>query len=370
MMSESVYKVALGMIPQVTASLVREMAAHDIDPEMFFKENPDTVTDILRLKRGAITERSKWDALERAKSEIKDIERFGINTFFLLDDNYPKRLSQAHDAPVTFFTIGDADLDASKILSVVGTRIPTPYGVDFVRKLCKDLAGLIPGTLVVSGLAFGIDASAHQGALDNGLPTVAVLAHGLGMVYPAAHRDLAKRIIRSGGCLMSEYPTHEKPFRQRFLERNRIIAALSDVTAVIESKERGGSLSTARSAFSYSREVMAVPGRVNDELSAGCLELVKKYRATLLTSALDMLAVMGWKPTNIDVPPSVPTLFPELEGDTKTVYDLLKRNGEPMQMDAIGVQTGIRAGSLAAVLGEMEFDGLVLRHPGNRYSAI
>lgn len=188
------------------------------------------------------------------------------------------------------------------------------------------------------------------------------------MIYPAPHRDLARRIVKTGGAIVSEYPFGERPYRQRFLERNRIVAALADVTVVAESDIKGGAMSTANTAFSYSRDVMALPGRTSDLLSSGCNLLIRKEKAHLITCAADLIELTGWQPLDAKIDTRQRNLFPELEGDPKLIYETLRFSREPMQVDRLHALTLIPISRLMSALGEMEFDGIIIRHPGNRYS--
>lgn len=226
-----------------------------------------------------------------------------IRTLFLTDSCYPPLLSEAVDAPVLLFVLGNADLSATPAVSLVGTRRCTAYGTNFCKQFVTELAPQFPGADIISGLAYGIDAAAHTAALENNLQTVAVVAHGLDMIYPAAHRDLASRIIASGGAVVSEYPTGVKPLQGNFLKRNRIVAGLSELTIVAESEVRGGAMSTANLAFSYSREVMALPGRASDISSSGCNLLISREKARIYISMPETIKLMGWKPLPRSVRP-------------------------------------------------------------------
>lgn len=366
---EIVYKIALSMQKHVTSSVVREMETRGLSPKDFFTLDTPALSLALGLSAGKAFQRMERDeVLFKARKEWEIMQRHNISGHFLLDDDYPVRLSQASDAPVFLYRVGDADLDSAKMVSVVGTRKPTPYGVDFTSRLIEDLAGYFPDLTVVSGLAYGIDAVAHTAAMKAGLPTVAVVAHGLNMIYPAQHRDLARMIVKNGGAILSEYPFGEQPYRQRFLERNRIVAGLCDVTVVAESDIKGGAMSTANTAFSYSRDVMALPGRASDKLSSGCNMLIRRGKACLITSAADLIEHVGWQPFGIPAGVLQRNLFPELDGEAKLVYDTLRFSTEPMQIDRIHSLTLIPISGLMSVLGEMEFDGIVIRHPGNRFS--
>ncbi len=363
-------KLAFSFLKKADAELLRTLIDKGISAEQFFTMETAELAHALRLSQGNRFEKMERDeAIFRALKELEAIERHHITPLSLLDNDYPVRLAQIPDAPVVLYKLGDADLDSRHIVNLVGTRRSTPYGLDFCKRLISDLAPYFPDLVVVSGLAFGIDAAAHQAALDANVKTVAVVAHGLNMIYPAPHRSLAKTIIQSGGAIVSEYHFGDQPYRQRFLERNRLIAGLSDVTIVVESDVKGGAMSTANTAFSYSRDVMALPGRISDQYSSGCNMLIRKQKAHLITSAADLIELTGWQPLDLNIDTRQRNLFPELDGDAKLVYETIRYSSEPMQADRIHQLTLIPMPRMMATLGEMEFDGILLRHPGNRFSA-
>lgn len=364
-----VYKIALSMMKRVKAPLVHHLYDCGLTAEDFFKLSMSELAQTLNLPRSRGFEQAERDeALFAARNEVKNMLAHGIKGHFLMDSDYPTRLLAVEDAPVMLYQLGQADLDGQHVISLVGTRKPTPYGSDFTRNLVTDLSAYFPDLTVVSGLAYGIDAAAHMAALEAGLATVGVVAHGLNMIYPSAHRDLARKIVYQGGALVSEYPFGSKPYRQRFLERNRIVAALSDVTVVAESDIKGGAMSTANTAFSYSRDVMALPGRITDKLSSGCNHLIRKEKARIITGVPDLVEVTGWHPLDLKIDTTQRNLFPELEGEPKLIYEALRYEKEPMQTDRLHQLTLIPISRMLALLGEMEFDGIVIRHPGSRYS--
>ncbi len=367
--SDLTYKIALSMLKSVNADFVRRLSDAGLSPGDFFSKNTSEIALALGLKNAKTLDKMVIDeALFRARKEEVAISQHHIKTLFLLDDNYPLRLFEVADAPVMLYQLGDADLNAEHIINLVGTRHCTPYGTDFCNKLISDLAVYFPELCVVSGLAYGIDAAAHNASLSNGVTTVAVVAHGLNMIYPSAHRDLAKSILSSGGAIISEYPFGEKPYRQRFLERNRIVAGLADVTIVAESDIKGGAMSTANTAFSYSREVMALPGRTSDQYSSGCNHLIRKEKAHLVGCAADLIELTGWKPLGMNIDVKQRNLFPELEGEVKLVYETLRFAPDAMHLDRIHQLTLIPVGKLLSILGEMEFDGIIVKYPGNRFA--
>ena len=367
-----IQKVALSMIPGVNAELVRNLMERGITCRDFFTTDFSDErfgTDCALRRAAGIDSMHRDEALFRAGKEVEFMERHNIRAYSLYDDDYPMLLREIPDAPVVLYKIGNADLDAEKLVSIVGTRRPTNYGCDFCSGLVDDIGSYFPETVIVSGLAYGIDSVSHSSALEKGLPTVAVVAHGLDTVYPAAHRDLAGRIVRSGGAIVSEYPSGTRIFQGNFLKRNRIVAGLSHVTVVVESEIRGGAMSTANTAFNYSRDVMALPGRISDRMSEGCNLLIRKNKAGMITTAADMIEQMNWKP--LGVPGSVPlqrNLFPELGGNEAKVYELLRKHSEPLTVDAIFQATNIHISELMAILTELEFDAIITKLPGSRYT--
>lgn len=362
-------KIALSFVKGVNRELVLRMEECGVTPEDFFRMDSQELSDALRLAKGTkFPQLEREEALFNARKETELIERHHIRVHFLLDSSYPVRLYQTDQAPVVLYQLGETELDVPHIINIVGTRKPTAYGLSFCKRLVTDMAAYFPDLVVVSGLAYGIDAATHKASIEAGVKTVGVVAHGLQMIYPAQNRELARSIIAKGGSIVTEYPFGSTPYRQRFLERNRIIAALSDVTIVAESDIRGGALSTANTAFHYSRDVAALPGRASDQLSSGCNELIRKQKASLITCAADLIELTGWQPFDMNVDTRQRNLFPEMEGDAKLVYEAIRFSSEPMQADHIRHQTSLPMPKLMALLGELEFDGIIIRHPGNRFS--
>lgn len=366
---EIIYRIALGMMRGTNASLARRIVERGLTLKEFFTLDLLSVSDALGLNsRSGFGANDRNEALSRARQEYEFTSRHSVRALSLVDDDYPWLLGEIPDAPVTLYMLGNADLNSPHSASVVGTRRSTRYGLDFCHRLCSDLGGYFPDLCIVSGLAHGIDSAAHTAALEAGLPTVAVMAHGLDMIYPAANRDLARRIVKSGGAIVSEYPSGSTPRRAYFLERNRIVAGLSQLTVVVESALKGGAMSTANLAFGYDREVMALPGKVSDESSAGCNHLIRKEKAHLISAAADVIELMGWEPLGKHVAPRQRNLFPELEGTASIIYEILKFESSPIAIDALHMRTGVGVNELISTLTELEFDGVITRYPGNRYA--
>ncbi len=263
------------------------------------------------------------------------------------------------------YGLGNADLNPPASIAIVGTRHATPYGTAFVDALIKRLAQRMAiKPLIVSGLAFGIDIAAHRAALREGLPTAAVLAHGLNTIYPAQHRTTAVEIARSEGMLLTDYRSCDPIHKGNFLARNRIVAGLVDCLIVVESAAKGGALITARIADSYSRDVFAVPGRLGDKFSAGCNKLIARSRAHLITGADDLIEAMQW-PVREEETAQL-SLFPELSPADQAIIDLLSERGEARPAE-IALALGQPIGKIMAALVDLEFKGRAIAFPGGLY---
>ena len=367
---ETIARITISFLPEMKANVIRNCLAAGITAEDFigFGLNPETMPEVCQSLKSMLNHVP--EALKRAETEYKFVSAHNIRVYSLFDDDYPWLLRQVPDAPVTLYQLGNLDLNLDHVIAMVGTRKCTTYGVSFCENLIEELSGDLSNLVVVSGLAYGIDAASHVAALNNNIPTCAVVAHGLDMIYPSSHRDLARKIIMSGGAIISEYPSHTTPFAGRFLERNRIVAGLSNLTVVVESEVKGGAMSTANSAFSYSREVAALPGRCSDKASAGCNYLIRKNKASLVTCAKDILELMGWKSRSEKIMPKQVNLFPELEGDSSVIYEFLNKCSEPVTIDVLHEGIKISVPQLMAALTELEFDSIIQRLPGNRYCLV
>lgn len=367
MTREALYDVALAMAfkyTPATALALWRAAGSGVD----VWENRHDIAAIVPGAKGDVAAAvGKLDSLlSAAEKELLYAEEKGIKCLTMADTDYPARLKNCDDAPLVVFYLGNADLNARHIVAVVGTRHCTEYGKSICASFTAGLAAAVPGTLVVSGLAYGIDINAHRGALAAGLPTVAVLAHGLDRIYPAMHRATAAKMVENGG-LITEFPTGTNPDKQNFVRRNRIIAGLADATVVVESADKGGSLITASIADSYGREVCAYPGRVSDRYSAGCNNFIRDNKARLITSADDLAKALGWEmEKGRKAKPKEPELFPELNDEERKVYDALT-GSDGKQINLLTVETNIPVGQLMSLLFEMEMRGIVKSLNGARY---
>lgn len=314
-----------------------------------------------------------WDEpLKRAEVELDFCKRKGIAVLVPTDERYPQRLTDCDDAPIALYYKGTADLNQSKVVSVVGTRHCTVYGQDLIRRFAEGLRRWCPQVLVVSGLAYGVDINAHRQALANGYETVGVLAHGLDRLYPPRHRDTAKEMISRGG-LLTEFMTMTNPDKPNFIRRNRIVAGMADAVLLVESAAKGGGLITASIARSYGRDVFAFPGAVGQQYSEGCNNLIRDNGAALITSADDFVHAMGWDDEatlhEAQSKGIERQLFPDLNDDERRIVDLLTANND-LQINIITVKTGIPVGKLTATLFQLEMKGVVRPYAGGVYHLI
>lgn len=309
------------------------------------------------------------EALHRAEAELEFDNVHAIRPLTMACDDYPERLRDCDDAPIVLFYRGNADLNQRRIVSIVGTRHCTAYGQDILTKFCQDLKELCPDVLIVSGLAYGVDICAHRNALRNSFDTIGVLAHGLDMLYPSAHRDTAKDMLSHGG-LLTEFLTNTNPDKMNFVRRNRIVAGIADATIVVESAARGGSLITADIAQSYARDVFTFPGNVNSTYSEGCNNLIRDNKAALITCAEDFVKAMGWEQDKQVKEARAKgierQLFPELTAEETRIVELLQRNND-LQLNIIAVQTGLPIGNISALLFSLELKGVIKLYAGGVY---
>ncbi len=310
----------------------------------------------------------------RADEEWEWCEANGVRILTHADSDYPCRLRECPDAPMVLFTRGGCDLNASHIINIVGTRKSTPYGKDVTDALVNGLAALCPDVVVVSGLAYGTDINAHRAALRTGIATVGVVAHGQDRLYPPLHRPEAEKMVGNGtGAVVTEFFHGTRPEARNFLQRNRIIAGISDATVVVESASHGGSLVTARLAQDYGREVFAVPGMVNAEFSKGCNSLIREHKAVLVTSAEDIVDALGWQNSATLAEARLRgierTLFPELTQEEQMVVDALRDNGDS-QSNALAIHTGLPIGTIVSLLFSLEMKGVVTPVPGNTFHLV
>ena len=309
------------------------------------------------------------EPLHRAEIELQwDLEN-GVMPLCMNDENYPQRLRQCDDAPLMLFYKGNINLNQRRVVCVVGTRRNTVYGEDLIRRFMRELRQLCPQLLVVSGLAYGVDIIAHRQALQNGYPTVGVLAHGVDYLYPARHKQTADEMVKKGG-LLTEFLTQTNADKVNFVRRNRIVAGISDACVVVESAAHGGGLITASLARTYNREVFAFPGNVGSQYSEGCNNLIRDNVAGLISNADDFVKSMNWdddvKLQRAQQVGIERQLFPDLSTEERHVVSALKKHND-LQINMLSVQADIPIAHLTAVLFSLEMKGVLKALPGGIY---
>ena len=357
------YQIALSLIPNIGDILAKRLVAYCGSVEAVFKEKKQALERIPGIGSVNVNNILNHDVFGAAEAEVNFVRKNHINPVFYLDASYPKRLLHCDDSPILLYFKGNTNLNAEKVISIVGTREATEYGKRICEKLIADLAP--HQATIVSGLAYGIDICAHKAALQQGLPTICVLAHGLDKIYPAVHATTANKMLEQGGWL-TDFKSKTKPDRENFPSRNRIVAGIADATLVIESKVNGGSLITADIANTYNRDVFAFPGRVDDAWSEGCNALIKNNKAAMIQNATDLVNAMGWEPKKGQKAPQQNKLFVELNPEEERIVNELRKK-ENITIDELCLVCKLPMSKVSSILLTLEFSGVVKSMPGKTY---
>lgn len=356
-----VYKIAVTLLPQVGPVTARNLISYCGGVKEVFEAPKSLLAKIPNVGPSLTASILEKSVLERAETELEFIVKNKIKVLFYLDEEYPKRLTQLYDAPVLLYFKGDTNLNPGRTVGIVGTRTPTPQGISNCELLIEELKKY--DVQIVSGLAFGIDGTAHRKSVEQGISNLGIVAHGLDRIYPAEHKSLASNMMKCGGIL-SEFPSNTIADRERFPMRNRIIAGLSDALIVVETAQSGGSMITADMAFNYNKDIFTFPGRVQDKFSKGCNLLIKRQRAALIENADDLAYQMMWD--KLDQTKIVQkSMFVELSEDERTILDLLQT--QETGIDELSYKLSLSPSIMASVLLQMEFKGLVKSIPGKRF---
>lgn len=359
-----IYQIALSFTPGIGCTSCRQLIDVCGSAEAVFSLSRSGLVEIFGQRRELIDAIANRVTFPRAEQEMQFVERGGLRAIFFTEDAYPRRLNfdETADCPPLLYVQGDADLNAPRTVSIVGTRRATAAGRDNCDSLVRQFLPLEP--VIVSGLAYGIDTAAHVAAVRHGLPTVAVLGHGLDRIYPNTNRKLAEDIISHGGALVTEYPSGTSINPRFFPARNRIIAALGDATVVVEAAAKGGALITAAIANSYGREVFAVPGRLTDTYSCGTNNLIATNKAVLLRTADDVAYHLGWPMPGLEAKQQ--ELFPVFSPEEQALLDILHKN-LTLGFDELTALSGMPQARVAAALFNLEMDNAIRALPGRLY---
>jgi DNA processing protein len=363
-LSELLYRTALTKIPKVGAVTSKNLIAHFGSAEGIFKARQSDLMHIPGIGEVMAHAIASSDVLKWAENEVQFITDNNIQVLFHTDANYPRRLRTLNDCPMQLYYSGNTDLNAARVVGIVGTRHPSGYGARLCEEIVDGLAQYKP--LIVSGLAYGIDITAHRRCVDKKVPTVGIMGNGLQRIYPHDHRATATEMCQNGG-LLTEYPSDQSPDAMHFPMRNRIIAGMCDALIVVETANKGGSMITANMAIDYDRELFAVPGRADDKKSKGCNDLIRRQKAHLMESAEDLAKHLSW--TEMDAKKVAPqaSLFVELNETEELIVNSLRKYENGAVIDALSYDTFLPQSRLAAVLLSLEFKGVIRALPGKRF---
>lgn len=362
--TDLLYKIALGYLHGFGPKKSRKILTQLDSLEEFFTEDSGNLSNKLEISKKVIRNAERKRALEMANEELRFVEKNQIEVYCYGENSFPRRLEECADSPVVLYGKGNMDLNAQRIISVVGTRNATPYGI----RLCEELIDAVKdqGLTVVSGLAYGIDIAIHQLCVKHKVATVGVLGHGLDRIYPNAHRNIATEMLKLGG-LVTEFPSGTIPDRENFPMRNRIVAGLSDATIVVESKASGGSIITADLAFDYNRDVFAFPGNVHQRYSDGCNFLIDSDKAHLLRNAESFMKKMNWN--QAPPQPVQRTFFPDLDENEALVFQLI-RDKQSIHADVLCSLLKWPSSKVSVTLFNLQMKGAVKASPGNMYQLL
>jgi DNA processing protein len=360
------YLLAMQTINGIGNVSARKLIEHCGSPRLVFEEKAHILEKICGVGPGITRKLKSAKIFEKAELEMAFIEANNLEAISYFDQDYPQRLKHCFDAPLVLFKKGNFNISNKPIISIVGTRLMTNYGRQFLKQFLREVKKYDP--IIVSGMAYGVDICAHQEALNNNLTTIGILAHGLDRIYPKPHYKIALNMEQYGG-FYSEFWSGTNPERENFVKRNRIVAGISEATVVVESARKGGSLITADLANSYYRDVFAVPGRTNDLYSEGCNMLIKSNKASLITSVKDLEYILGWKTDDKKVKNVQKKLFVELEATEQLVFDKLNAS-EKQVLDLLALECELSIQNTVSVLLQLELKGLVKSLAGKWYQAL
>lgn len=359
------YQISLKLIPGIGDVLIKNLISYCGSPGQVFKQSRSKLEKIPGIGTYLAGNVAGFKDFSRAEQEIEFINKHQIKPLFYLDKQYPSRLKDIPDAPCLLYALGNIDLNPAKIVGIVGTRKASEYGKAFTQKLVHDLKEM--NCLVLSGLAYGIDVIAHKAAIEEQLPTIGVLAHGLDRIYPAQHKNVAKKMLENGG-LITEFPSQTNPDRENFPKRNRIVAGMCDVLVVVETAIKGGARITAEIANSYNKDIMALPGRINDYYSEGCNYLIKENKASMITCPEDLMSLMRWDAKKGQAKQDANLFSQLLEEDAQLLLYIQQK--QKIGIDEMAFDLQLDPGVLALKLLELEFEGYLRTLPGKRYELV
>ena len=362
--SELQYRLALTRIDGMGPVKIRKLITLAGNAEPLFNPGPELYLRAGKSLHDALTSISTQSeqALSWANKKVKLLMQSEFTTVSFDEPGYPLQLARCHDAPPLLFIKGNLSLTHSRTVAIVGTRKATPYGIDFTRDLVDYLSEY--GVVIISGLAHGIDAIAHQRALENGISTWAVLGHGFDRIYPGRNRALAEQMLESGGWI-TEFVPGLKPERENFPKRNRIIAGLCDVCIVVEAARKGGALITAELANGYGRDVMALPGRCSDTYSQGCNSLIRTHKAHLIERPFNVPELLNWEKKGV---PQQAKIHFDLSADETSLLSFFPQGKQRISINELSIAAEIAVPETLALLLQLELKNAIRSFGGGYFS--
>lgn len=363
---ELFYLLALQKVELVGDVVAKKLLTHFGNAKEVFQSKASKLECIDGIGSVLIKNLKDKSVFKKAEDELRFLKANAIEVLYFQDEGYPEKLKHCIDSPVLLFASGNFNLKNRKVISIVGTRQITSYGIESCKKLISDLAPLDP--VIVSGFAYGVDIVAHQAAMEHNLQTIGIVAHGLNQIYPKVHKKYVAKMQENGG-FMTDFWSTSNPDKENFVRRNRIVAGMSEATIVIESAEKGGSLITANMANDYNRDVFAFSGRATDKYSQGCNNLIKAQKAHLLTAAADLIYILNWDLDTEKTNTVQKKLFVELDYEEQIIYNYLQARGKEL-MDIIALECNFPIYKISSLLLNMELKGVVRPLPGKLFEAV
>ena len=356
--------VALSRVKGLGCVGFKKLAAHFADPTAALSARPAELKNVPGLDRDAIEGLLGFSEWAEAEAEIRRAREAGVRIVPFIDPHYPARLRAIADPPPLLYVKGEFSAADEKAVAIVGSRSASDYGRKVARNICRGLASL--GFTVVSGMARGIDGTAHESALDGGGRTIAVLGSGVDRIYPPEHEGLSERIARQG-AVISELSLGARPVAFNFPARNRLISGLSLGVVVVEATEKSGSLITAAHALEQNREIFAVPGEVGSSRSRGAHRLIRQG-AKLVENADDIIEEIAPQLARPEGARRRQRVLPQnCSDDTRKIFGLLQER--ILQIDEVIETTGLSSAQVSQILLELELQGFLRQLPGKRYAA-
>lgn len=362
------YTVALSLIPKIGPGIHKNIISYCGSAKQFFALSKGKTQKIpgVGAKLSEVL-RSKDTYLKEASQIIEEAHRNSVKVISYMDKEFPKRLKSFPDSPILLFTRGNVNLNPARTIGIVGTRNATAYGKAVTAKIVEDLADYKP--TIISGLAYGIDIEAHRAALQAKLPTLGILGTPINKVYPAHHFQIAQTMMNLGG-LVSEYRIGSALNPTNFPQRNRIIAGLSDALIVVEAAKKGGALITAEIAYSYNREVFAVPGNLQSSYSEGCNNLIRTMKAGIYMGPKEIEEALSWEKDGAEPNKKAVQLdWDQFDDIEKDILQMLVQERE-MEIDQLSWKTNIPLSTLASKLLNLEFQGFLKALPGKKFQLV